>query len=89
MWDKIFLYVKFFEACGENEIFNDCTSHCNKKCEDPHENYPCYDICVPGCKCVDGYGKDKDKKCMKLSECPGYIGGWFSSCCLKIVHLII
>ena len=75
------LYQKSTLACGENEIFDGCTSHCTRKCNDPHRPSPCADICIPGCTCAEGFAKNREGKCVKFAECPGYT----SKCISQIV----
>ncbi|CAL36507.1 TIL domain-containing protein [Caenorhabditis elegans] len=55
--------------CGENEIFNDCGSPCDRTCENP--NPMCIQMCKARCECKQGFVVDSNtKKCIDLKKCP-------------------
>lgn len=61
------------KVCPENEYWDDCHSHCQPSCKDPHEKFPCIAMCVAGCTCVEGLIRNREtKKCVKIIDCPGY-----------------
>ncbi len=60
------------EACGANEVYNDCGSQCPPTCADIAGNQkPCNHMCVFGCFCVDGHVRqhDANSPCIKQAEC--------------------
>ena len=56
-------------SCGEYEVFTVCAPVCPDDCTNYKEERLCKNICVPACKCIDGYVKGKDGKCIKIQEC--------------------
>ena len=42
---------------------------CPDDCTNYQKDRLCKKICVPACKCIDGYVKGKDGKCIKIEEC--------------------
>ncbi|KAF5274493.1 hypothetical protein FQR65_LT16963 [Abscondita terminalis] len=56
-------------VCEENEEWSPCTSLCDETCQGPRA-YICPTVCIPGCKCKNGYLFDKYRgKCVHISSC--------------------
>ncbi|ULT85818.1 hypothetical protein L3Y34_005893 [Caenorhabditis briggsae] len=56
-------------GCGENEIFNECGSPCDKTCADPVPT--CIEMCKARCECRPGFViHPTTKKCVNLKNCP-------------------
>ncbi|PIC22215.1 hypothetical protein B9Z55_016350 [Caenorhabditis nigoni] len=56
-------------GCGENEVFNECGSPCDKTCADPVPT--CIEMCQARCECKPGFViHPTTKKCVNLKNCP-------------------
>ncbi|CAF4776537.1 unnamed protein product [Pieris macdunnoughi] len=62
------------KCCGPNEVVDDCVNGgCRRRnCSDLAEPIKCIDPihCIRGCRCRDGYLRDKDGGCVPLTSCP-------------------
>ncbi|CAD6191693.1 unnamed protein product [Caenorhabditis auriculariae] len=57
------------QTCGDNEAFSQCANPClEPKCNQPAEACPLG--CKPGCKCVEGFYRNEQNKCVRQSDCP-------------------
>ncbi|KAH7705751.1 hypothetical protein AAVH_27035 [Aphelenchoides avenae] len=54
--------------CGDNEYVHQCGG-CDGTCKEPE--VACAEICAPeACRCIEGYVRGEDGKCVEKSKCP-------------------
>lgn len=68
--------------CPENEVYDECNGHCSKNCKTP-EGGACVTWCKAGCRCTGEFARRDDQKCVKISECPGYVSMFLSTIITK------
>lgn len=69
--DGKIIWNYFFEACGRNEYFSLCDSHCQPTCDLPGGPSVCTKNCVAGCYCNQDLLRDEDSgRCVKPFDCP-------------------
>ncbi|EGT42507.1 hypothetical protein CAEBREN_30632 [Caenorhabditis brenneri] len=57
------------QRCGENEIFNECGSPCDRTCAEPTPT--CIEMCKARCECKQGFViHPTTKKCVNIKNCP-------------------
>ncbi|XP_061710467.1 zonadhesin-like isoform X2 [Cydia pomonella] len=66
------------KKCGKNEHYEQCYYNCggNQTCDDIGKkwNCPAKPKCLSGCRCDDGYWRDKNGRCIPEDQCPKKCG---------------
>uniref|UniRef100_A0A182NIS5 TIL domain-containing protein n=1 Tax=Anopheles dirus TaxID=7168 RepID=A0A182NIS5_9DIPT len=55
--------------CGENEVYSECGTACRATCDKPEPGI-CFDLCVEGCFCKEGYVLNENNECVLPCQCP-------------------
>ncbi|XP_077290871.1 zonadhesin-like [Arctopsyche grandis] len=69
----VFAFIGHISACphgcGKNEVYSQCTGHCEGTCDNPHPACPY--ICQSGCICRPGYLRNTATGlCVPADSCP-------------------
>ena len=65
----IYIYIRIYTACKENEEWNNCGSACPAKCSDSAPQ-TCTEQCTAGCFCKSGFILNKENgNCIPKNEC--------------------
>ncbi|RWS23378.1 Zonadhesin-like protein, partial [Leptotrombidium deliense] len=55
--------------CNKNEAYRSCGNRCKESCKSVISKINCPSLCADGCFCIDGYFRDKHRKCVPIYEC--------------------
>lgn len=64
----LIMFFSFLAVCDSHERATDCVNLCNT-CDAGCDTCQ-FNMCRPGCDCMDGFKRDSNGTCIAAFECP-------------------